>query len=225
MYEPSQKEIKELIEAHGSRLHKLKERRAVEGMSADPAVGIEIEMIEDEISKLKKRRQWVSALGWRSYLMGFVCILVAVVVSLFIVGYPAPPRVKAQIQIVPPGDESFDVKCRDEIADGCIRVTLNLSRHSRDMLQSHVAEIKPPSGFEITCLTAAYYNPLFRSMSEISVIQEQEFRSLAIGYFRVVVYVKLIPKHGYDIKSYRDEDWTLRIDKESVQIQEGVDNE
>ena len=270
MSEQSQKEIKELIEAHGSRLHELEMRLAIRGSSADPSVVIEIRTINskilelksriadiasesrrimldtsaevvgipsdhppderiekngDEISKLKKRRLWVSALGWRSFLMGFACILIAVVGSLFIVGYLAPPRVKAKIQIVPPGDESFDVKCRDEIADGYIRVTLNLSRHSRDMLQSHVAEIKPPSGFEITCLTAAYYNPLLRTMSEILVIQEQEFRSLAIGYFRVVVYVKLIPKHGYDIKSYRDEDWTLRIDKQSVQIQEVVDNE
>jgi hypothetical protein len=45
--------IKKLINYHSLRLQKLKERKALEGLSVDPGILIEIQNIEDEIDELK----------------------------------------------------------------------------------------------------------------------------------------------------------------------------
>ncbi len=55
MSDSSRKAIEELIGAHRRRLHELEKRRAFQGISVDPAVVIEIEMINNKIFELTNR--------------------------------------------------------------------------------------------------------------------------------------------------------------------------
>ena len=50
-----QNDIKNLIKTYNRRLQKLKEQQAVQGITVDPKIPIEIEDIEVEIEKLQEK--------------------------------------------------------------------------------------------------------------------------------------------------------------------------
>ena len=57
-------DLEELITNHKLRLQKLKEQKALDGISADPKISIEIEKIEAEIEKLEAELKKLSGVGF-----------------------------------------------------------------------------------------------------------------------------------------------------------------